>query len=124
MHEGRVPLGERDGHAGGQYGPLTGLELARFGGAQIGPGVPGVLVRRQRYVGVDAAEPDVERGAAHGFTSKARARRIWSGSLMAAWISWGRPWSVKWSTFTSMNSASARTATGPSGPPMRPVARE
>ena len=52
-----------------------------------------------------------------GFTSKARARLTWSGSAIAAWISSGRPLSMKWSTFTSMKRASARTATGPCGPP-------
>src|SRR5690606_29181781 len=108
-------------------GPFPGGEFARFGGAQIGARVAGMLVRRKRYVRVDAPEEDLQRGTAgpaHGFTSKARARRTWSGSSMAARITSARPWSMKWSTLTSVDGASARTATGPSGPPTRPVAVE
>src|SRR5690606_28671426 len=121
VHEGGIPLGQGDRHPGGQHGPLAGGQFAGLGGAQIGARVTGVLVSRKGYVRVDTAEEHVE---GHGFTSKARARRTWSGSFMAAWISSWRPWSMKWSTLTSMNRASARTATGPSGPPMRPVAVE
>ena len=117
VHEGRVPLGERDRHPGGQYGPFTGLQLAR-------PRWCADRLPRRR----DARTPEAVRpgrragsarraadGRAHGFTSKARARRTWSGSSMAARISSGRPLSMKWSTLTSMKRASARTATGRRG---------
>lgn len=130
VHKGRVPLRQGDRHTGGQNDPLTGREFATLGGPQIGSGVTGMLVRRQRHIGVDAPHEHAEfaagtaREIAHGFTSKARARLTWSGSLMAASISSGRPFSMKWSTLTSMKRASARTATGPSGPPIRPVAVE
>ena len=124
VHEGRVPVGQGDGHPGGQNGPLPGLQFTALGGPQIGSRVTGVRVRRKRYVRVDAPDQHVQRVTTHGFTSKARARRTWSGSSMAARISSGRPLSMKWSTLTSTNRASARTATGPSGPPIRPVAVE
>lgn len=130
VHEGGVPLGQGDGHPGRQHGPFTGGEFACLGGPQIGPGVTGPRVRREGYVGVDAPQHHREFGARHtlgadhGFTSKARTRRTLSGSFMAARISSGRPLSMKWSTLTSMKRASARTATGPSGPPIRPVARQ
>ncbi|CAM5250868.1 hypothetical protein SVIOM342S_03376 [Streptomyces violaceorubidus] len=124
VHEGRVPLGERHRHAGGQNGAFTRRQLAVDGGAQVGTRVSGLRVRRQRHVGVDAPDQHLEVGTAHGFTSKARARRSWSGSSMAARISSSRPLWTKCSTLTSMKRASARTATGPSGPPIRPVAVE
>src|SRR5690606_121728 len=127
VHERRVPLRQRHRHPGGQDGPFPGGEFARFGGAQIGARVAGVLVRRKRYVRVDAPEEDLQRGTAgpaHGSPAKAGARRAGSGASMAARICSGRPLSMKWSTLTSLNSASARTATGPSGPPTRPVAVE
>lgn len=124
MHEGRVPVGQGDTHPGRQDGPLPGGELGGLGGDEVGPRVAGVPVRRNRHVRVDSADEDVYGVTGHGFTSKARARLTWSGSDMTAWISCGRPFSMKWSTFTSMKRASARTATGPSGPPIRPVAVE
>src|SRR4051812_43675714 len=124
VHEGRVPLRQRHRHSGGQHGPLSGLQFTALGGPQIGPRVTRVRVHRKRYVGVDAPDQHVQGVTAHGLTSKARARRAWSGSSMAARISSGRPLSMKWSTLTSRNRASARTATGPSGPPIRPVALE
>lgn len=95
VHEGRVPLGEGDRHAGGQDGAFTGRQLPLDGGAQVGARVPGLRVRRERYVGVDAADEHLQAGAAHGFTSKARARRSWSGSSMAARISSSRPFWTK-----------------------------
>lgn len=124
VHEGGVPVGQGDRHPGGEHRPFARSQLRGLGGDQVGTGVTGVSVAGDRHVRVDPADEYVDGVAHQGFTSKARARRIWSGSDMAAWISSGRPLSMKCSTLTSMKRASARTATGPSAPPVRPVARQ
>ena len=66
VHEGRVPVGQGDGHPGGQHGALAGGQLGGLGGHQIAAGVAGVPVRRERDLRVDAADQHVDVMAGRG----------------------------------------------------------
>ena len=60
MHQGDVALGQRHGDAGGDQRPLPRREGHVDGGHQVGTGVPGVGVGRQRQLGVESLHLDVE----------------------------------------------------------------
>src|SRR5690606_7618797 len=56
--EADVALGDRHGQAGGDERAPPWLERDAFGGVEVGAGVAGVGVRRERQVGVDAPDGD------------------------------------------------------------------
>ncbi|CAM5373912.1 hypothetical protein SGRIM128S_07112 [Streptomyces griseomycini] len=87
------PLGQGHRHPGGQHRAFTGRAVsAGLGGAQVrlrrhpGARTP-EAVRPGRRVGAGLESRASTGPRRHGFTSKARARRTWSGSAIAAWIS-------------------------------------
>ena len=63
VHERRVPGRQRDRHPGRHHRPLARLQHHVLGGHQVGAGVAGMGVRRQRQVGVEPAHEHLDRPA-------------------------------------------------------------
>ncbi|GAB3039240.1 hypothetical protein GCM10011376_33490 [Nocardioides flavus (ex Wang et al. 2016)] len=62
MHQRDVAVRQRDRQAGRHQRPLARREVDVHGGVQVGAGVARVGVRRDRQVGVEAEDGDVEVG--------------------------------------------------------------
>ena len=76
MHEGRVSLGQRDGHAGADQPPLPRREQEVLGAAQVGPGVTGMRVRRGLQPGVELEQQHLDRRRGRAMNSPGQPRLL------------------------------------------------
>ena len=126
VHEGGVPLGQRDRDAGREQHALPRRALGVDGGDEVDAGVARVRVRRQRHVGVEPPHEHVDgvrRAASRVHLEVRQAAADARGPRAAASTSSGRP------LVRSARPAPGRTAPrrssprGPSGRSRRPTAR-
>ena len=122
----RRTLGQGDRDAGREQAPLPGSDDGVDGRDQVEPASPGGRTTAAGRSGSSRHQDDGRRrraGTRHGFTSRLSTLRRTARPSRARSTSPGRPWVVKCSSGTWMNSAAAVRATGPSGASSRPTAR-
>jgi hypothetical protein len=109
VHEGGVPVRQRDRDTGREQHPLAGLDDRVDRSAQVGARVARVRVRRQREPGVQSLDEDVH-GHGGDPTARVAAARATLGAVPRFQERLWPPWT--WWTVAALLVASAAVAVG------------